>query len=66
MRSTSTKTRLVAGLIVLAAAGLAGCKEDPALQRLTHEKGTYAGQADQDISEDVRRELRQRASHQRM
>lgn len=44
---------------------LTGCREDEQNRALHFEKGTYAGKQDKGLTDEQRRELEQRATHQR-
>lgn len=57
-------TRLAVALGI-AAAGIAGCREDEQGRMLLYEKGTYKGQPDTPLPPQRIDELRQRAAGQR-
>lgn len=59
-------TRTVCTLASLMVAGLllAACDPEEQGRVLHYEKGTYLGQTDEPISEETRRDLRDRARHQ--
>ncbi len=59
-------TRLaLAAALGIAAASIAGCREDEQGRMLLYEKGTYKGQPDTSLSPQRIDELRQRAAGQR-
>lgn len=43
---------------------VSGCREAEQGRPLAYEKGVYQGQADEEIDEETRRELRERTKHQ--
>lgn len=59
--------RTFAVLMSLAAAGvlLSACDPEEQDRVLLYEKGTYLGQADEELSPETRQELRNRARYQR-
>ncbi|MBX2854626.1 MAG: hypothetical protein KTR21_06550 [Rhodobacteraceae bacterium] len=52
----------VAALIALAA--LPGCREAEQDRPMSYQKGVYGGQADQEIDDETRQKLRDRAKYQ--
>jgi hypothetical protein len=63
---TISKHILTVSAVILLAAGLAACREDEQGRPLSYEKGVYAGQSDEPLSEEARRQLDQRALQQGM
>jgi hypothetical protein len=54
-----------AALIGIVASGLGGCREEEMGRPLFHEKGAYAGTADEPLPPGARDELRRRINGQR-
>ncbi len=60
------KNSIVLGLVfILAGLFLSGCREDEQNRALKVEKGTYAGKADQALSEEEKRKLQARGYRQK-
>lgn len=59
-----TTTALVMLALLIAGAGLSGCREDEQGRVLLYEKGTYLGEPDDPLEKDKVRALRSRARRQ--
>ncbi|WP_349360405.1 hypothetical protein [Stappia sp.] len=64
MRS-GVATWLVLATSAVALSVLPGCREEEQNRTLIIEKGTYQGPADEELTEDERRDLQRRGDHQR-
>ena len=64
--SRGWRRRLPAAALVCLAVAAQGCREDEQDRPLVYDKGTYQGQADQELGQDQVDALRQRATRQQM
>lgn len=60
-RVCSNGWRAAVGLGLVLSVALSGCRVDEQGRQLTLEKGTYQGHKDKPLSEEQRRELRERS-----
>jgi hypothetical protein len=71
-KTTERRSRRCAarGVLIVALAGLVtmvqGCREEEQNRPLAFDKGTYQGQANEELGQDQLDTLRQRAARQRM